>query len=403
MILAGTTDHFDTIVIGAGAYGSSVAYHLVAAGQTVALVDRRPFGSETSARAAGLAVQVRSLVEFGRLAQRSVEKLATFQQETGEPLAVSQSGSLAVARDEAAERRVREHPALGARYGLDVELLEPRDARRLAPYARFEDARAISFTPTDLHLEPADLPRAYIRAAARAGMTALEGEEASGLIVDGGRVAGVRTGRGAIAADTVVNCAGGWIGLLDAAAGTLPVQPVRHQLVVTEPLESVADGQASVRVVDANTYARPCWGGLMFGGYESRPRFLAGRELPRSVEALSLDERPIRELIARVADTFPCLRAAQIRELRGGVPTLTADGHPLIGELPGPPGAFVVGGCNVGGLSTSPAVGEALSEWIVSGRRPEVLAPFAPDRFAGRSLDELLTAARAKYAATEYG
>lgn len=396
-------DAFDTIVIGAGAYGASVGYHLAAAGQRVALMDRRPFGAETSARAAGLAVQVRSLAAFGRIAKRSVAKLTHFEEETGEPLQVSQAGSLAVARNEEAEQRVREHPALGARYDLEVELVEPRDAQQLAPYARFESARAISFTATDLHLEPGDLPRAYIRAASRRGLVTLEGVEAGGLIVTAGRVTGVRSERGPLWGDAVVNCAGGWIGLVDPAAGAVPVQPVRHQLIVTTPLECVADGHASVRVVDANTYARPCWGGLMFGGYESQPLFLSDGELPRSVAALTLDERPIRELVTRVSDAFPFLRETPIRELRGGIPTLTADGHPIIGELPGVGGAYVVGGCNVGGLSTSPAIGEAMAEWIVSARRPDVLEPFAPGRFAGRPRDELLAAARAKYAATEYG
>ena len=281
--------------------------------------------------------------------------------------------------------------------------MDERAAFELAPYARYEGARAISFTPTDLHLEPGDLPRAYIAAASRRGMVKLEGLVASDLIVSGGRVAGVTTSRGPLVAGAVVNCAGGWIGRFDARAGRVPVQAVRHQLIVTEPLECVADGHASVRVVDANTYARPCWGGLMFGGYESRPAFLSDRELPESVDDLSLDDRPIHELVARVSDTFPLLRDAPVRALRGGIPTLTADGHPIIGELPGIAGAFVVGGCNVGGLSTSPAVGEAVAEWIVSARRPELLAPFAPDRFAGRPGEELLSAARANYTATEYG
>ena len=240
----------------------------------MALVDRRPFGTGTSARAAGLAVQVRSLVAFGRIAKRSVEKLVGFEAETGEPLRLVQAGSLAVARDEAAEQRVREHPALGARYGLEVELVDRRAALELAPYARFESARAISFTATDLHLEPGDLPRAYIEASSRRGMVKLEGLEARGLLVSGGRVAGLETDRGPLVAGAVVNCAGGWIGLLDPAAGPVPVQPVRHQLIITAPLACVADGHASVRVVDANTYARPCWGGLMFGGYESQPVFL---------------------------------------------------------------------------------------------------------------------------------
>jgi dimethylglycine dehydrogenase len=151
------------VVVGAGAYGTSVAFHLLAAGAEVALVDRRPFVTETSPRAAGLAVQVRSLREFGELASRSV--LVDFKALTGEPRGVTQTGSVAIARDERAEARVRAHPALAARYGVGVELIGERAAAELAPYASFESARAISYTPTDLYLEPGGLPRAYLAGA----------------------------------------------------------------------------------------------------------------------------------------------------------------------------------------------------------------------------------------------
>jgi glycine/D-amino acid oxidase-like deaminating enzyme len=396
---------FDAVVVGAGAYGASVAFHLAARGRRVALVDRRPFVTETSPRAAGLAVQVRSLLEFGQLAKRSVELLAAFGDLTGEALEIHQTGSVAIARDDASEARVRRHPELGARYGLEVLAIDAAEAAQLAPWADYRTARAISYTPTDLHLEPGELPRAYIRAAARRGLVALDDHHVTSVIVEDGAVTGVATDRGTLRASTVVNCAGGWIAALagTAAGRPLPVEPVRHQLIVTEPLAEVADHHASFRVVDANVYARPCWGGLMFGGYESAPLFLDAGALPSSVTALPLDDAAIAELRDRVPVELPLLRTARVRELRGGIPTLTADGHPIVDELPDARGCYVVGGCNVGGLSTSPAVGEALAEWIASGTRPAVLAPFALARFATRSPEALARDAREKYSATEYG
>jgi glycine/D-amino acid oxidase-like deaminating enzyme len=392
------------IVVGAGAYGASVAYNLAEAGLAVTLLDRRPFVTETSPRAAGLAVQVRTLREFGRLAIRSVELLVSFEEQTGEPLEVSQTGSVAVARDEASDARVRAHPRLGARNGLEVALIDSAEAASLAPYADYRDARSISFTPSDLHLEPGDLPRAYIRAAARRGMVSLEGHDAGSVLVEHGRVAGLATDRGTIRADVVVNCAGGWLSALASTIDApLPVQPVRHQLVVSEPSDEVSDWHASVRIVDANVYARPYAGGLMFGGYESQPVFLEAGELPASVTELELDMAAIDELRGRVRTELAVLDRLTVRELRGGIPTLTADGHPIIDELPGAEGYFVVGGCNVGGLSTSPAVGEAVASWIMTGERPAVLAPFGLDRFRGRDRASLAGIAREKYVATEYG
>lgn len=394
---------FDAIVVGAGAYGASVAFHLAAGGCRVALVDRHAFVTQTSPRAAGLAVQVRTLREFGQIAKRSVELLERFAEDTGEPLRISQNGSVAVARSEASEALVRAHPDLGERYGLEVQLIDTGEAAQLAPYASYDTARAISYTPTDLHLEPGDLPRAYIQAARRRGMIDCEGWQVLSLVVESGRVKGVSTDQGDLHADTVVNCAGGWISALQAMEAALPIQIVRHQLIVTEPLEEVLEEHASMRVVDANVYARPCWGGLMFGGYESAPVFIAPDALPNSVTDLQLDDRAIAELRGRVRHELALLQDAPVRELRGGMPTLTADGYPIIDQIPNVAGLYVIGGCNVGGLSTSPAVGEAVARWIAEGTRPAVLEPFRLDRFANADRAELVRVAQEKYAATEYG
>lgn len=395
---------FDAIVIGAGAYGTSVAFHLAAGGFKVALLDRHPFASQTSPRAAGLAVQVRTLPEFGQIAKRSVDLLESFAEHTGQPLRIHQTGSVAIARDDASETRVREHPALGQRCGVEVRLIDAGEASSLAPYADFRDARAISYTPTDLHLEPGDLPRAYLEAARKRGLVGYEGCDVSSLLTKSGRVVGVVTDQGTLHADLIINCAGGWIAALRTADGSAPpVQVVRHQLIVTEPLQEVSDEHASVRVVDANVYARPCWGGLLFGGYESAPVFVAPEELPGSVTDLQLDEDGIAELRRRVRHELALLEHARVRELRGGLPTLTADGHPIIDQVPGADGFYVIGGCNVGGLSTSPAVGEAVARWIADGTRPSMLEPFRIDRFDGLARAELERAAREKYTATEYG
>jgi 4-methylaminobutanoate oxidase (formaldehyde-forming) len=234
----------------------------------------------------------------------------------------------------------------------------------------------------------------------------LEGHALREIAVSGGTVVGVATDAATLDADVVVNCAGGWIAALEHASGTgraLPLQPVRHQLVVTQPLAAVGVDDSSVRVVDANVYTRPCWGGLIFGGYESKPLFLASDALPRSVTDLPLDASTIEELRTRVAAEFAILENAAIRELRGGIPTLTADGLPVLDEVPGARGHFIVGGCNVGGLSTSPAVGEAMAQWIVTGVRPPVLRPFGLTRFAAAGHDALLASARQQYASAEYG
>ena len=81
-------------------------------------------------------------------------------------------------------------------------------------------------------------------------------------------------------------------------------------------------------------------------------------------------------------DQFPVLRDIAVKEHRGGLPTMTADGEHIVGPLPGIRGLYVAGGCCVGGLSIAPIIGELLAEWIISGKPPIDLAPLSPARLA---------------------
>jgi glycine/D-amino acid oxidase-like deaminating enzyme len=87
---------------------------------------------------------------------------------------------------------------------------------------------------------------------------------------------------------------------------------------------------------------------------------------------------------------LPALRDAAVREHRGGLPTMTADAQHIIGPAPGAEGFFIAGGCNVAGLSISPAVGEALATWILQGKPPLDLTPLSIERFRDATSEERL-------------
>jgi glycine/D-amino acid oxidase-like deaminating enzyme len=183
----------------------------------------------------------------------------------------------------------------------------------------------------------------------------------------------------------------------------LPLVAARHQLLITEPVPAVHADHPSVRVTDANVYTRPARGGLMLGGYEPDP-LRVEPEPGLRIADLPLDPAPLRALARDVAGVFGWLEGVAVAELRGGLPTLTADGRFILDRLPGVDGFHVIAGCNVGGLSTSPAVGEAMAQWIVDGRPAIDLAPFALARFDGWAAPEALREiALLQYARTEFG
>jgi glycine/D-amino acid oxidase-like deaminating enzyme len=255
---------------------------------------------------------------------------------------------------------------------------------------------------SDVYLEPVQVPLGYARASARLGATLAPNTPVLEILIEGGAVAGVCTSRGEIRARIVVDAAGAWLSVVAAQGGsTVKAVPTRHQLMVTAPLPEVRPDQPITRIIDANVYVRPEKGGLMLGGYEPDPVQYDMRDLPADfhIDQLALDLSVLRRLAEGVAAQFPIFRDAAVRECRGGLPTMTADGEHILGPAPGVSGLYVIGGCCVGGLSTAPALGELLAEWITWGRPSIDLSFMAPGRLAtGLAEDKLRDLCRLQYA-----
>src|ERR1700704_363575 len=115
-------DSADVVVVGSGAFGASVAYHLARRGARVAVLERSALASQTSPRAAGLSSQVRATPALTKLARRAVVKLAAFTEETGEPLRFTRSGALKIARTEQDAEQLGREVARGAAAGVPIDL-----------------------------------------------------------------------------------------------------------------------------------------------------------------------------------------------------------------------------------------------------------------------------------------
>jgi glycine/D-amino acid oxidase-like deaminating enzyme len=361
----------EIVVIGSGAFGSSVAFHLAQKGQRdVLLLDKFAIASQTSPRAAGLTQQIRQIPEMTRLAMMAVDKITRFADETGEPMVYHQSGSVKIARTERDLPQIGEEIAEGQALGLDIEPLDADGLRELTPFAIHDGILGMWFTASDLYLEPVQIPLGYALAAARLGVKLLPNTAVTGILRHGDRVVGVETTAGSISAKIVVDAAGAWARSVAQSAGiTVPIQPIRHQLMITEPIDGVESRQPISRVIDANVYIRPEKGGLMLGGYEPDPLPIDASTLPETfqISDMPLDPGSLRGLAEMVKTQFPVFQDAPVREFRGGLPTMTADGNHIVGQVPGLDGFYVATGCCVGGLSIAPAIGQCLAELILDG------------------------------------
>src|SRR5262244_4073681 len=230
-------DAADAVVIGSGAFGSSVAYHLARHGLRVALLDRRHLASQTSPRAAGLTSQVRATQALTAIARRAVVKLASFTEETGQPLRFTQSGALKIARNERDAAQLGREVQRGREAGIAIDFVSTAEAQKRLPILRERGIVAVTWSPTDCNVEPSELPIGYCRAAEKIGAVMLAQTPATGFELGGRGVEGVRTPHGTIATRLVVDAAGGWARAVAAQLGSrVPIVPTRHQLLITEPI-----------------------------------------------------------------------------------------------------------------------------------------------------------------------
>ena len=293
------------MVIGAGALGLSTALHCALAGRSVVVVERRTAGSQASGRAAGLFKSVQADELRTRLARRSITRALTFADWAGVPLAVARSGSFLIARTAQHREYLVQELAQSRRWGADVrEAPGPSSATTSQPATNSRcGARR-----TSTSREPASLIQACLAACRRLGAVVAENEAVIGIPVTAGRAAGVETERRSIAAPVVVDAAGGWVRQVAGLAGArVPVAPVRHQLLITEPTTQIDPADPIVRVVDAAVYLRPARGGLMVGGFEPGPLPVDPDQQPASfsTDDVPLDLGVLRKLAGQVAAEAP--------------------------------------------------------------------------------------------------
>lgn len=368
----------DVVVVGGGIVGASAAYHLAAAGAGRVLLleraDRLGTGS-TGACAGGFRYQFGSEVNV-RLSQASIPKILRFSEEHGLPLDVWQDGYLFLVRDERAWRgsvaTVERQRALG----VEVEILAPEEAARLAPGISLDGLVGATFGPRDGIADPSGLTQGYATLARRAGAEIRTGVEVTAIVVEGDRVRGVETSAGRIAAPTVVNAAGPWAGLLARTAGIeLPLEPIPRHVVTTGPFPGAPERRTLV--IDAATsfyLHREGLGVLMgMGSPDERPSF------DRSPDPRFVAER----LVPTAVRVFPPVAEAGLERIWVGLYEMTPDRHPILGPAPGVEGLFLANGFSGHGFQHGPIVGELLAEMIVEGAARTVdVSSLGLERFA---------------------
>jgi len=362
--------------------GCSTAYHLAKRGVgDVVLLERHSITSGSTFHAAGLVGQLRTSASITRLLGDSVRLYESLEAETGQATGWKRCGGLRLACNHERMTELRRQATTARSFGLEMHLLTPREALDLWPLMQISDLVGAAFLPTDGSVSPADVTQALARGARRHGARLIEHCGVTGVECRAGRVTGVRTERGPIVCEVVVDCAGRWAGELGRMAGvSVPVVPVEHQFLISEPIDGVTTDLPTLRDPDRLTYYKEEVGGLVMGGYEPDPvPCEADAELPAQLMAPDFDH--FQQLADLAMGRVPALGTAGVRQLVKGAEAFTPDGHFILGEAPELRGFFVGAGFNAYGIAAGGGAGEALAAWIEAGEAPDDLWPVDIRRF----------------------
>ena len=317
------------MIIGGGVGGASIAYHLARLGwRDVVVLEQHELTEGTTWHSAGFVGQLRSTMSQTRMIMYSSALYRELREVTGRDPGWRGVGGLRIATTPERVEELQRQVSSAATYGLELELLSPAQARERFPLLSVEDVLAAAWLPGDGYLDPELLTRALADGASGMGVAFHPHTRVSGIDVRRGRVAAVRTERGTIATDTVVNAAGAAAGAIGKLAGaTIPIVPIRHQYVVTEPLDPPVGELPTVRDPDHIVYFRPEAGGLLVGGYAREPALWETAEplaAPRTL--FGADTERFAEAWAGARLRVAALRQAPIARVVNGPEAFTPDG-----------------------------------------------------------------------------
>lgn len=355
---------YDVAIVGAGVIGASIAFHLAERGvRRVALVERGQVASGNTAKSGAIVRMHYSNMSETALALPSLSYFRDWKQRVGGDCGFTQSGFAIVVGPNNLER-LRRRVARLRSWGVDVELLEPRQLAEIQPGLAIDDLAAAAYEKVGGYADPIAATRSLVDRAVDMGVDLSTDTSVRSIDIVGGRAAGLSTSAGPLAADVVVCAANTWSPRLLATAGVeLPVIPRRAQIgFYSRPsvpanqmvLIDLAVGTWSRDEGDGETLAGLAW---LTGNHPSDPDELIETVDPDFIDAA-------REGVAK---RMPGLASSRFTRGHAGMYDMSPDTRAILGAVPSVEGLHVAAGFSGTGFKKAPAVGACLAELITTG------------------------------------
>jgi len=391
------------LVIGGGAVGTSIAYHLAKAGwQDVMLLERDELTSGSTWHAAGLLPYFNMSYATTWMHDYSIKFYKTLEEETGLNAGFAVVGNLRMAQTEERMDEFRLYASTAETVGVPHEWLTPAQIKDRYPLVRTEDLKGAILHPTDGYINPADVTMAMAKGARQRGVTVARKWQADAfhwtgdawevtctkMVEKGGNLIPSEE-QIVITAEHVVTASGNHAQRTARMLGIkIPAIPVEHQFIVTEPDPALVDWRKTnpehpvLRDADAKWYVREERGGWILGPYERNApaRFEYGVPDSFRADLFPLDLDRIEEEYMAMIHRLPSSEEVGLKDDFNGPICYTPDGNPLVGPAPGLRNMWLAEGFSFG-ITAAGGTGHYLAQIMVEGEAEIDMASLDPKRY----------------------
>jgi len=394
--------HVRALVVGGGAVGTGIAYHLAKAGWDTMLIERDELTSGSTWHAAGLLPIFNMSYATTYIHKYSVDFYKTLEAETGLNAGFAVVGNLRMAQTDARMDEFLLYSSVAETTGVEHEFLTAKEIGERWPLVRTEDLKGALFHPQDGYINPADVTQAMAKGARQHGatierklqvdsyfwtgdewiVTCSRMEERGGNLVAGEE-------KVTIHAEHVVTATGNHAQRTARLLGIrTPAIPVEHQYIVTEPDPALVEWRKSnpehpvLRDADAKWYVREERGGWILGPYEkgAPARFRYGVPDSFRADLFPLDLERIEEEYMAMIHRIPTSENVGLKDDFNGPICYTPDGNPLIGPAPGLRNMWLAEGFSFG-ITAAGGAGYYLAQMMTEGEAEIDMASLDPKRY----------------------
>lgn len=397
------TKQVKALVVGGGAVGTSIAYHLAKAGWSdVALLERDELTSGSTWHAAGLLPLFNMGYATSHIHDYSVKFYKTLEEETGLDAGFFVVGNLRMAQTQDRMDEYQLYASTADTVGIPYEFLSPDEIKARWPLVNTDDLIGALFHPTDGYINPADVTMAMAKGARQRGVEIIRKRQVDSYEWAGdhwivrGHVMGEKGGNLVgteeefeIHAEHVVTATGNHAQRTAKLLGIkMPAIPVEHQFIVTEPDPALVEYRKTqpqhpvLRDADAKWYVREERGGWILGPYEEGAPARFEHGVPDSFRAdlFPLDLDRIEEEYMSMIHRIPSSETVGLKDDFNGPICYTPDGNPLVGPAPGLRNMWLAEGFSFG-ITAAGGTGYYLAQMMVDGEAEIDMASLDPKRF----------------------